>query len=376
MTSSSNKPARLTLTLFGPMQVSLQGQTLPRLRSRKTQWLLALLVLRHNRPVEREWLAGTLWPDSDQEQAFANLRPVLSDLRQVLGEESSRLLSPNRHTLQLNLTDADVDVLAFDAEMAAGSLPSLERAAVLYRGPLLEGCTEEWVGQERAVREQACLQALDTLGNAALRTGDHSRGVEYFRRAALLDPYSDASRRGLMKALERGGDSNAAIQVYREFVELLRSDPKATPDEETRALYTHLRAEARRKMTGQADTISVVPAAPVVSGYLPHPLTNLIGREDERLEVAARLRRARLVTLTGPGGIGKTRLAVAVAEEAVMEFPDGAWLVTLEALSDGAQVTRQIAEVLKLKEAAGPAAAGQPDRVSAPQASAAGIGQL
>ena len=79
--------APLTLTLFGPMRVLVAGQPLPHLHSRQSLWLLALLALRQGRLIEREWLAGTLWPDADQDQAFANLRPVLSDLRRALGEE-------------------------------------------------------------------------------------------------------------------------------------------------------------------------------------------------------------------------------------------------------------------------------------------------
>ena len=121
------------------------------------------------------------------------------------------------------------------------------------------------------------------------------------------------------------GDTNGALHVYREYAELLKSDPKALPDAETSALYARIRADARRRSeTGSQSVAHAVDLAataapsappPAVPGYLPHPLTDLVGREDERLELAARLRRSRLITLTGPGGIGKTRLAIAVAAE-------------------------------------------------------------
>jgi DNA-binding SARP family transcriptional activator len=130
----------LTLALFGPMQILVQGQPLPPLRSRQSLWLLALLTLRHPSPVEREWLAGTLWPDSEQSQAFRNLRVVLSELRSALGAESWCLESPNRHTLSLDLTGAEVDVRTFDAAHLSGERSALEQAVTLYRGPLLEGC--------------------------------------------------------------------------------------------------------------------------------------------------------------------------------------------------------------------------------------------
>src|SRR5579862_6913622 len=125
MTAPETVPAPLTIMLFGPMQVLVQGRPLPHLRSRKALWLLALLALRHDRSVEREWLAGTLWPDVDQSQAFANLRPILSELRNALGSQSARLQSPDRHTLSLELTGADVDILTFDAAIASRRLPAL-----------------------------------------------------------------------------------------------------------------------------------------------------------------------------------------------------------------------------------------------------------
>ena len=131
--------------------------------------------------------------------------------------------------------------------------------------------------------------------------------------------------------------------------------PKAVPDGKTSALYKRLRSEARRLASQPAapPAMTEAIAVPVVTGRLPHPLTGLIGREDERMEVRFLLRRSRLVTLTGPGGIGKTRLALAIASESVRDYADGVCLVTLEALSNGAQVDRQIAGVLGLKDVAG-----------------------
>src|SRR5579871_5032422 len=343
-------PNAFAITLFGPLQVRVQGQLLPPLRSRKPLWLLALLTLRSNRPVLREWLAGTLWPEVDQSQAFANLRPVLSELRRALAAESNRLQSPDYHTLMLDLTGAEVDLLRFDAAIAGGTLPDLEQAVGLYGGPLLEGCNEEWVLQERAAREQNCLQALQKLGEACVAGGDYDAAAVYYRQIVRIDAWQEAARRGWMEALAKKGDLNAALQVYREFVAFLKEDPRAVPDEQTRALYQRLRSEASQRVGTHAVVPAEVVATPMVKGYLPHPITELVGREDERIEVALQLRHSRLVTLTGMGGIGKTRLAREVASEVVGEYADGVWLVALEALSEGRLVIQQIASVLGLKE--------------------------
>src|SRR4051794_39591252 len=105
----------LTIRLFGPLQVSLRGEPMPRVRTRSVEWLLALLVLRLGRSVSRSWLAGTLWPDSEQTQALQNLRNALLSLRKALGSEGERIYSPTRDTLALNLEGAEVDMLRFDA---------------------------------------------------------------------------------------------------------------------------------------------------------------------------------------------------------------------------------------------------------------------
>src|SRR5258708_4812352 len=157
LTASEQASHPLTIHLFGPMQVLVNGRPLPPMRSRKALWLLALLTLRDERPVEREWLAGTLWPDVTQQRAAANPRVVLSELRHALGDEGRRLRSRGRHTLSLDMAGAYVDLRAFDAAINSKETEALRRGVALYRGALLEDCAEEWVGQERIVREQNCL---------------------------------------------------------------------------------------------------------------------------------------------------------------------------------------------------------------------------
>src|SRR4051812_42134985 len=147
--------------LFGAFEAQVHGRPLPRLRTRRGQWLLALLALRHGREVERTWLAGTLWPDSSESNALRSLRQTLADLRQALGGEADRLTSPRTRRLRLDLSNAAVDVVTFDAAITRGDAASLEEAVALYRGPLLEGWTEEWVFEERQAREQVYLAALE-----------------------------------------------------------------------------------------------------------------------------------------------------------------------------------------------------------------------
>src|SRR5258708_38941190 len=109
----------LEIRLFGSPQVHLAGEPALRVRNRPVEWLLALLVLRGPGPVSRSWLAGTLWPESTEEQALLNLRVSLMRLRQALGPEAARVVSPDKRNLRLDLSGAFADVLEFDSPLRA-----------------------------------------------------------------------------------------------------------------------------------------------------------------------------------------------------------------------------------------------------------------
>ncbi len=144
----------LTIRLFGQFDVLVHGLPLPKLRSRKEKWLLALLALEPGQAVTRVKLAQTLWPfpDHSADLAAYNLRRSLTELRKALGAEVRRLQSPTPQTLMLDLTDTDIDLIAFDEAIACGDPASLQRAVALYRGPLLVECRESWIVQERTKR--------------------------------------------------------------------------------------------------------------------------------------------------------------------------------------------------------------------------------
>jgi DNA-binding SARP family transcriptional activator len=240
----------LTLSLFGPFEVRLHGLPLSRLRSRKGHQLLALLTLRAGREVERSWLAGTLWPDSSESQGLANLRMSLKDLRRALGEAASRLRSATPRTVALDLTGAEADAIAFEEALARGDPPSLEQAVSLYRGPLLEGWTEEWLFQERQRCEQAYVVALESLATHSLASGDPEKAERHLQLAAAVDPLRESAQRHLMQALAAGGNYAAAFLTYRELRLRLHRELNAEPDAETMALFRQLRAEARTRAQG------------------------------------------------------------------------------------------------------------------------------
>jgi predicted ATPase/DNA-binding SARP family transcriptional activator len=353
----------LEIRMFGPMEVRICGRPLPRLRSRKGLWLLALLALRAGRAVEREWLCGALWPDDDASDARGSLRQSLYDLRQAMGPAAARLRSSTGHAISLDLTGAFVDVSAFDTAMARSDEASLEAGVHLRRGPLLEGCAEEWVIPERQVRDRSYLAALEALAAAAHSREDFAAEADWLRRATAEEPFREDLWRNLMQAVSACGDLAGALSAYREFRELLWREMAAQPAEDTTSLFRAIRDQLRaRAQSSSTEAARVTGHAPprAARNSIPAPLTALIGRDEDVCDVAAVLASARLVTLTGAGGIGKTRLAIQVARDLVPEFRDGATFVELAALADPDAVIDAVREAV-----GAPTAGSQRDAMTA-----------
>src|SRR5262249_24517994 len=211
-----------------------------------------------------------------------------------------------------DLTGAEVDVCDFDAAIAAGDEPSLERAVSLYRGPLLEGCAEAWIVPERQPRVEACLQALERLADRAAGRGEHGEALVYLRQGEALDAVRDGTQRRLMQVLAADGNAAAALMTYREYRLRLHREMRIEPDPETPPLFPDLRYAARRAALhrpatpGSPAPLAPDPAlrrasagaphapSPPAPSPLPRPLTALIGREDAVAEVMALLAGARL----------------------------------------------------------------------------------
>lgn len=308
--------------------------------------------------MDRDWLAGTLWPESGQTQALAGLRQSLSDLRSAMGDDSWRLVSA-QHTLRLDLDGMDADVTEFDRCIQENSPASLDRAVTLYSGPLLQDCDEEWVFLERERRAQSYLSALETLASFELEAGETNRALSRLRVAAANSPYSESVHRALMKSLAASGDYGAVTLVYRELRLRLRQELNTAPATETSALFEELRARAKQ---GLPNTVSASPTSPgrqpslteesllIPERRIPRPLTGLIGRAKEADAVIRALYASRLVTLTGTGGVGKTRLSIHVAEQAAADYPDGVYFVDLATVPSGSLASQTIASALDIRE--------------------------
>ncbi len=358
---SEASEASLTFTLFGLFEARLHAELLPPPPTRKSQWLLALLVLRSGAELRRDWLAWLLWPNRPEAAALANLRNCLKDLRRSLGPAAGRIQTLTARTLTLDLAGVEVDVVSFDRAVARKDGTSLEQAVALYRGPLLEDCAEEWIVPDRQCREQAYLSALETLAQAALAANELSAAERYLRRTVTVEPLRESAHRTLMQVLIAGGNHTAASQVYWELRRHLRRELNTEPDPETIAFFQQHRGragagETRRAApeTARQDRGGIDPGAEIGTGprsiglapsHLPVQPTPLVGRAREVTAVKDLLQREdlRLVTLTGPGGIGKTRLALRIAGELQDVYRHGVFFIDLAPIFDPELVASTIA---------------------------------
>lgn len=329
----------LYVRLFGGVEVLSHGVALARPRSRTEMWLMGALLLRANQRVERSWLAGVFWPESHPTQASNNLRRSLSNLRHVLASEAFRLTSPTPQTVSFDARSVFCDVRAFDAAAAHGDRDALLSAVACYRGPLLPECSLDWMAAERRAREQTFLGVLESLADLALREGDAVEAIRWTRRILQLEPLRESAHRRLFQALAASGDAVGLALAYRQMRFDLHEAAQVQPSVETRALYLRLK--------GALDTPTPAPTL-----RMPAPISPLVGREEETAEVTRLLATRRLVTLTGSGGVGKTRLALAAAERVAAEFLDGAWYVDLAPVADDAGLVPVIALALGVREGA------------------------
>lgn len=370
------------LRLFGAFEGEVNGQPLGPLRSRKERLLLALLVLANGRQLPRAVLARDLWPAPDHEPGHArrNLRRSVMEVRRALGLEAHRLQAPQTDTLRLELSGAWVDVYQFDQAARSGETEALELALSLYRAPLLSGFPDDHcLLEEREARRSTYQKILDTLSARSMAIGDYERATHWLRRALALplgagadagpwdDTLPERVYRDLMTALFRGGERRAALDVYQELCARLYRERHASPEPETTILYRRLRDQVGRaggaavfpvrptvgkndEVPGSGDWVEQQPGDPVPFRprryTVPEPVADLVGREEAVHEVASCLEGIRLMTLTGVGGIGKTRLAQEVARNTQDEYLDGACFVELAVVTDPERAAEAIAGTL------------------------------
>jgi predicted ATPase/DNA-binding SARP family transcriptional activator len=324
----------LEIRLLGSFEVRRAGATVE-IPSRPSQSLLAYLTLNTGARLRREKLAGLLWPDSDETKARRQLRQALWRLRKLIGDE---YILADKISIGFN-PDAnymlDVDVIKDDAAWSRAKDEVVQNIAD-YAGELLPGFYDEWVVFEREQLRAVFELQMQLLLNRLLedqRWADALRcGECWIARGEVPEP----AYRAVMIAHHGLRDASRISEVFQRCTDALRNELGVDPSAETRLLYERLIKED--------EPLETPPSTP--RHNLRHPLTSFIGREDELDQIRERLAdpSCRLLSLNGPGGIGKTRLALQVAHELLHDFTHGVFFVPLVHLSSGELLSPTIAD--------------------------------
>lgn len=340
---------KLEIITLGGLEIRKDGHPLPGLASRKAEALLVYLAA-NPQAHSRETLADLLWDDRPPAQALGNLRVLLNSLRKPLGE----MLAITRQSVCLPPGSGwQLDALHFETSIRTQqqrerggltltpiSAEALETALRLYRGDFLSGVYfrestrfEDWAMLTRERLRLQAMTALENLLDYYKRCGDYPSGIRAAQRLLEFDPLREETHRELMTLLARNGQPALALRQYEICREFLEKEMGLAPAPETESLY--------RKLS----------AAPAFShSGFPVYGTPFIGREAELEQIAALLRQPsnRLLTLLGPGGIGKTRLAVEAAARVSAEFLNGIVFIPLHNAPEADSLALTLCEALGL----------------------------
>ncbi|HEX6303895.1 MAG TPA: BTAD domain-containing putative transcriptional regulator [Anaerolineales bacterium] len=337
-------------SFFGGFEVRRNGELVSGFGYDKVKALLAYLSIEPPVPLERSLLAGLLWPDQPEEKARHSLRQALSQLRSVIREQAldAPLLLADRTSIQRNPeANFETDVEKFDSLLHPSGRDPVEEIACLatamdlYRGELLEGLSlaqtiafEEWCRNLREHYQRMAVEALEKLVHAFLRQSDYETAKIFSEKWVKLEPWREEAYRTSMLILARLGKRSLALKQYERCRRILSSEFDIEPEAQTERLHQRIRAMGRSM------------------SKLPYPTTPFIGRKEE-LQVLKRFFAhpdSRLINILGPGGIGKTRLAVECGRLASLEgsrlFINGVFLIPLESVSEPERLLAAIAQGL------------------------------
>ncbi len=301
----------LSVRLLGPLEVAVGGRPVV-VDTRKALAIVALLAS-EGRPFARDELAAMFWPEADDDAARGALRRTLSALRTAVIDPGLRV-ERGRVVLE---PAVDVDLVELERLARSSDLADLEAATALARGPFLAGFTvrdspafDDWQAARAARVERTVGDLLDRLATARSGVGDAGGAVDAARRRVEVDPLDELGQRRLIELLARSGDRAGAIAQYRSLVALFDRELGVAPLRGTTELYDAVREDRLRPAPKPSS--APMPVAHAAAAGFP-----LVARDREVAALLAAWRAAaasgRIALVEGEPGIGKTRLAEAVA---------------------------------------------------------------
>lgn len=352
----------MQIRVLGPLEVASSDGAPLAVRGSRRRLLLATLVLRRNAVCGTDRLIDSLFGDEPPASAAGTVQSYVSRLRHDLRDDACRLQTvPGGYTLCVH--DEEVDSEQFERRVAAamnvltgnaeGGSALLAEALELWRGgpPFAEFADDLALQAESTRLDEVHQRAAEALVEACLTLGDHAGAIGHLGACIASWPLRESFRQQQMLALYRDGRQPEALRTYRRFgtelAELGLEPSAALAELEGRIL----------RQDPSLDRARGAPAAPGVEagrdhghrGNLPLAVTALLGRDAELSALVRLVHDVRMLTVTGPGGVGKTRLAMRVAEQSAEEYPDGIWLCDLAAIREDSLAAEAVTTALDIQ---------------------------
>lgn len=343
----------LRIDVLGPLEVAVDGTAVD-LGGPKQRAVLGVLVALSPAPVLVERIVEEVWGSDGPANPLRSLQVYVSSLRSALGPYGDRLLTEGR-AYRLDLAGAEPDAVRFEQLVAAAlaepdpavALERVDAALALWRGEAWQDLDVPVVVPRRVALEERRVVAAAARARALLALGRHREAVPWLEQLVLDHPLHEELRGHLMLALHRSGRQTEALAAYDAGRRAKADQTGLDPGQHLQQLHAAILSDD--------PALRVEDVELRARRHLPAQVTRLLGREPEIEELVTLLREAshRLLTITGPGGIGKTRVGLEVAHRLAADHPDGVWFVGLDALRDPRLVPRAVAHALGVDEVAG-----------------------
>ncbi|BCK73047.1 hypothetical protein Srufu_070000 [Streptomyces libani subsp. rufus] len=348
----------MRVQLLGRLEVHEAERLVP-LEGPRQRTLLALLALHSGMVVSTDRILAEVWGEDSPSHPANTIQAQISRLRALLG--SKRIVTASGG-YRLDVDREDVDVYRFEALVAAGrtaqrsgeptaAAATLSEALALWRGPALADVLDMGFARSEAGRlDELRLIALESRIEADLAVGRHAEVIPELSALTEAHPLRERFCALLMTALYRAGRQAEALRVFRQTRAHLVDELAVDPGEELQRLEQRILIHDAG-LLGPASSPAAPAAAPAArtTGNLRAPLTSFVGRRDLLDQVRQFIRSWRLVTLTGAGGTGKTRLALEAADAAGLALPDGVWVVELAPVSEPDRVAGAVLQALDVR---------------------------
>ncbi len=373
------------LQLLGGFSAQRPGQRPRRFQTRKAGAMLAYLAYYYRQRHPREELTERIWATADPVAGGKCMRTALCSLRSELepdDETRGTVFVSGHGLLGINSDNITTDVREFtdvvqaaqNMELGDDQLRLLTRAVELYRGELLPGYYEDWVLVERERLALMYVSVLRKLVAALEARGERDRALEYALRAVATAPDREEAHYDVIRLYGAMGRRMEALRQYGKLARFLKREMGMRPSAATRSLIAQIRETGRTRGARGRQRTAVAPAKPAPAGQeaeapqLPSKLSRFFGRDQELNTLLDLLRpvegtsrrgakasrdRERLVTLMGPGGSGKTRLAIEGAHRLLKPYNGSVYFAALSDTVDAAGVIMMLVDALGLSRPAG-----------------------